>query len=48
MANLDRKLDEILQLLSSQKADISNLPEHLRQNCKAVSTEVKRIKEGAD
>ena len=48
MANLAGKQDEILQQLSSQKEDINNLQSELKQNYKAVSTEVKEVKEGAD
>ena len=48
MANLDSKLDEILQQLSSQREEITNLQSELKQNSKAVSKEVKKIKEGAD
>ena len=48
MANLEGKRDEILQQLSSQKEDISNLQAELKQSSKVVSTEVKKIREGVD
>lgn len=46
--SLDSKLDEILAQLSSQKEDISNLKSELKQNTKAVSSEVKKIKSESD
>ena len=48
MANPDSKLDEILQQLSSQRGENTNLQSELKQNSKALSKEVKKIKEGAD
>ena len=48
MAGLEGKLDQILEQLSAQKEDISQLQTDLRQNSKTVSTEVKKIKERAD
>ena len=48
MANLDSKLDEIIQQLSSQREEITNLKAELKQNSKAVSKEVKKIVEDAD
>ena len=48
MAGLEGKLDQILEQLSAQKEDISQLQMDLRQNSKTVSTEVKKIKERAD
>ena len=48
MANLDSKLDEIIQQLSSQREESTNLQSELKQNSKAVSKEVKKINEGAD
>ena len=47
MAGLEGKLDQILEQLSAQKEDISQLQTDLRQNSKTVSTEVKKIKERA-
>ena len=46
--SLDGKLDEILAQLSSQKEDISNLKSELKQNTKAVSSQVKKIKSESD
>ena len=48
MAGLEGKLDQILEQLSAQKEDISQLQTDLRQNSKTLSTEVKKIKEMAD
>ena len=48
MANLDSKLDEILQQLSSQREEINNLQTELKHNNTAISKEVKKVKEGAD
>ena len=48
MAGLEGKQDQILEQLSAQKEDISQLQTDLRQRSKTVSTEVKKIKERAD
>ena len=45
---LDSKLDKIIQQLSSQREEITNLQSDTKQNSKAVSKEVKKIKESAD
>ena len=48
MVGLEGKLDQILEQLSAQKEDISQLQTDLTQSFKTVSTEVKKIKERAD